>query len=208
MRAFHLLTGTLLAHLAITRIAAAQAVAESAPPTPATSPGAESNAPPGNADCVAPRPRVLPYEPWARPPPGYHLDERPRAELIWAGVIAFGIPYIASLGFGIASRYEPDRWLLLPIAGPAARLTYMGDCKIDCSRHAGDEALALGALLVDLAAQGTGALLFIAGFKSTRKQWVSDHDVSLRLAPSVTWSVAPRIDGAGRLGFTFAGTIF
>jgi hypothetical protein len=156
------------------------------------------------------RPLVLPYNATRPPPPGYRLEENPRKGLIVAGALTFGVPYLISLTIGGASRHEADRWLLLPVVGPVGSLTYGTrgcDRDDDAGKCAGDILIVVG-LAFDLAAQTAGAILFTMGYVFPKKQWVNDYDVARRAPTPFTWSVSPRVDGAGRVGFTVNGTIF
>jgi hypothetical protein len=59
-------------------------------------------------------------------PPGYHLETRPRKGLVVSGPIIFGIPYVLSASVAASSRYDPDRWLYLPVVGPFVDLGARG----------------------------------------------------------------------------------
>jgi hypothetical protein len=158
----------------------------------------------------AARPLVLPYSAGGPPPPGYHLEENPRKGLILAGALTFGVPYLISLTIGGASRSPADRWLLLPVVGPVGSLTYGTrgcDEDNDPLRCTGNILIVVG-LAFDLAAQMAGAILFTMGYVFPKRQWVNDYEVGRRTGAGFTWSVVPRVDGAGRVGLTFSGAIF
>jgi hypothetical protein len=158
---------------------------------------------------VVARPLVLRYEPGSAPPPGYHFEENPRKGLIVAGALTFGVPYLISLTIGGASRHEADRWLLLPVVGPVGTLTYgTRDCDRDRGLECAGNILIVVGLAFDLAAQTAGAILFTMGYVFPKKQWVSDVDVARGSTRPFAWSILPRVDGAGRVGLTFMGTIF
>ena len=169
-----------------------------------------AGAPSGYTYPVSGRPLVLPYTVGGMPPAGYHLEESPRKGLIVAGALTFGIPYLISMTIGGASRNEADRWLLLPVVGPIGSLTYGTrgcDEDVDAARCVGNILIVVG-LAFDLAAQTAGAILFTMGFVFPKKQWVSDYGYAAKSAPPFTWSLAPRVDAAGRVGLTLSGTIF
>jgi hypothetical protein len=172
--------------------------------------GTPSGAYPGIAYPATARPLVLPYSAGAPPPPGYHLEENPRKGLIVAGALTFGVPYLISLTIGGASRHEADRWLLLPVVGPVGALAYgMRGCDrdVDALQCTGNILIVVG-LAFDLAAQTAGAILLTMGFVFPKKQWVNDYEVGRGATPAFTWTLAPRVDGAGRMGLTLSGTIF
>jgi hypothetical protein len=126
-----------------------------------------------------------------------------------AGALTLGVPYLISLTVGGASRYPGDRWLLLPVIGPVGALTYgMRGCDSDTdfSRCTGNILIVVG-LAFDLAAQTAGAILLTMGFVFPKKQWVNDYEVGGRKPRSFAWSVLPRVDGAGRVGLTFSGSM-
>jgi hypothetical protein len=159
---------------------------------------------------ISARPVVLPYSAAGAPPPGYHLEENPRKGLIVAGALTFGVPYLISLTIGGASRHEADRWLLVPVVGPVGSLTYgTRNCDDDKDplRCTGNILIVVG-LAFDLAAQMAGAVLFTMGFAFPKKQWVNDYQIGRTLAPSFTWTVAPRFDRSGGVGLSLSGTIF
>lgn len=197
--------------LGVTSRAAAQTAQLPPPPyPPSPSPIVGSGGAPGSGYPSAARPLVLRYDAGAAPPPGYHLEENPRKGLLVAGALTFGVPYLISLTIGGASRYEADRWLLLPVVGPVGTLTYGTrgcDRDVDALKCTGNILIVVG-LAFDLAAQTAGAILFTMGYVFPKKQWVSDFEVGRRTSPRFTWSVLPRVDGAGRVGLTLGGTIF
>jgi len=167
------------------------------------------NAAPNSAYPYPARPLVLRYEPGAAPPPGYHLEENPRKALIVTGALTFGVPYLISMMIGGVSRHPADRWLLIPVIGPVGTLTYgTRGCDRDNGLECAGNILIVTGLAFDLAAQTAGAVLFTMGYVFPKKQWVSDYDVAKAAPPPFTWTVVPRVDGAGRVGLTLSGTIF
>jgi hypothetical protein len=196
--------------LGVTSRASAQTAQQPPPYPPSPLPPVASGGAPSNGYPAAARPLVIRYDPGAPPPPGYHLEENPRKALIVAGALTFGVPYLISLTIGGASRYEADRWLLLPVVGPVGTLTYGTrgcDRDVDALKCTGNILIVVG-LAFDLAAQTAGAILFTMGYVFPKKQWVNDFEVGRRTPPRFTWSVLPRVDGAGRVGLTLNGTIF
>lgn len=203
----------------LTAIFATRSAAAQVPPGAAPYPSGGYPAPswqtPGvvPSGTFAPGPRaplVIRYEPGSIAPPGYHFEETPRKGLIVAGALTFGVPYLISLTIGGASRHEADRWLLLPVVGPAGTLTYgmrgcdRDDPALDCT---GNILIVVG-LAFDLAAQVAGATLFTMGYVFPKKQWVSDAYARDRAPPSFAWMLLPRADRSGGVGLTFTGTMF
>ena len=200
-----------LASLGVATRASAQGTAAPGfPYPPVAAPIAGSGQPYAAYPTYQARPPLVRYEPGARPPPGYHLEENPRKGLILAGALTFGVPYLISLTAGGVSSYPADRWLLIPVIGPVGPLTHgMRGCDRDTdpSRCTTNILIVVG-LAFDLAAQVAGATLFTLGYALPKKQWVSDDEYAERAAPAVTWSILPSIDGAGRVGILLTGTTF
>lgn len=92
---------------------------------PEVTPGPPPTPPPSEA--VAPQEPLPPPE--LRPtraagryryqgevPEGYHVVSRPRAGLVIAGSVLFGVSYLTTLALGLA--WLGDAWAFMPIAGP------------------------------------------------------------------------------------------
>ena len=191
--------------LGLSKVASAQPAAPAGPPygapPPLVYPSYGYQAP-----ASAPR---LRYEPGAPPPPGYHFEQNPRKGLVVAGAVSFAVPYMISATVAMVSRNESDRWLLVPVAGPIGALAEgRGDCNRDEGLKCAGNILATIGLAFDLAAQTAGVMLFTMGFVFPKKEWVSDYEVGRSMPRLVAWSVAPRVDGAGRMGVTLTGAIF
>src|SRR5215831_16650099 len=184
------------------------AFAQAAPPA-----GPSYGAPPGaypsyGYQVPAPAPRLR-YDPSAPPPPGYHFEENPRKALLVAGTMTFAVPYLISATVAMVSRNEADRWLLIPVAGPIGALAKgRGDCNRDDRGACAGDILATTGIAFDLAAQMAGVTLFTMGFVFPKKQWVSDYELARGTPRLTSWSIVPRIDGGGRVGLIFQGTIF
>jgi hypothetical protein len=205
MRISGLTTGLFVAGLGLAQSASAQMGAGPPPSYPqAPLPGVQPAAPYQGV-----RPLVLRYEPGAPAPPGYRLEETPRKGLIVAGALTFGIPYLISLTIGGASRHEADRWLMLPVVGPVGTLTYgTRGCDRDDGVECVGNILIVVGLAFDLLAQTAGAVLFTMGYVFPKKQWVNDLDIGSGTTGPFTWSIAPRVDAAGRVGLVLTGTTF
>src|SRR5690242_12180038 len=118
-----------LSALVVADRARAQSPAPTAPPpgtppyAPAPPPGWYAPAPEyGPPPAYAPpptwqRPAELPYHEGRRIPEGYHPETRARRGLVITGTIFLGTAYALSLSVAASSRYEPDRWLYLPLIG-------------------------------------------------------------------------------------------
>jgi len=149
--------GALLAAAAAILAIAAPAAAQ-APPPPERGPWAGATLPPY-------APRLLPYEEGMPIPPGYQVEMRRRRPLIIAGAALFGAGWLTSaltastvmLGYGKhRSEVAP---LFVPLAGPFIAMGTSRDARLDDPVTRVNGAL----LLLDGAAQLTGAALFIAG---------------------------------------------
>jgi hypothetical protein len=163
---------------------------------------------PTYAQPIAPAPRLR-YEPGMPPPPGYHFERNARKGFLISGALTFGLPYTASAMIAMVSKNEDDIWLLVPVAGPIGSLAAgRAACDKPERRDCTAETLIAIGLGFDIAFQTIGAGLFTAGFLFPKKEWVSDYDVAARASPSFTWSIAPRVDAEGRVGLTFAGSMF
>jgi hypothetical protein len=157
---------------------------------------------------LVPHPRLR-YEPGQLPPPGYHLESNPRKGFVISGTITFAVPYAVSATIGMVSQNKTDLWLLVPVVGPVGALANgRAECqKVDRRDCTAETLIAIG-LGFDIALQTAGALLFTTGFVFPKKEWVGDYEVVSRETPLFRWSLVPRIDAEGRVGFDFAGTMF
>jgi hypothetical protein len=201
MRARALASAAAIGFVGLSKFALAQATGPLGPPYGAQPPG-----PSYGYQLPAPR---LRYQPGAPPPPGYHFEQNARKGLLVAGAMSFAVPYVISATVAMVSRNQADRWLLIPVVGPIGALAEgRGGCNRDDDRACAGDILATVGIAFDLAAQTAGVTLFTMGFVFPKKEWVSDYELARGAPRLVCWSIAPRVDGGGRVGLTFGGTIF
>lgn len=95
----------------------------------------------------------------AEEPPSY---VRPNRALLMSGLIAFGVPYIASLGVAATSPHAGDSDLWIPAIGPWLDVGQRGGCPSnnDCGGETGNKVLLVG----DGILQSIGALQIVGAF--------------------------------------------
>jgi hypothetical protein len=145
------------------------------------------------APAPSPPPAVLAgqWHPGTPPPPGYHVEERPRTGLVIAGTIVAGVPYFFSVvAAGAAQSNNASGDLYIPVAGPW--LT-MGQRRYGCNpdqtnsttgqnlQCVADIFVVMG-LIADGVMQATGATLLIVGLTATKSELVRD-DQAVHFAP-------------------------
>jgi hypothetical protein len=137
-------------------------------------------------------------------PPGYHVEERPRAGLVTAGYLVAGIPYFFSVVTALAADSNNETgWLYLPLAGPWVTLGRRHySCNLDSSSQTTSQSLACVAdvfavmgLVLDGVVQAAGGTLLLVGYVATKPGLVRNDD-ALRLAPMHVGTGV----GAGLLG--------
>ena len=169
-----------LALASATSSARAQTVIYQAPPpaqpAPPTAPVATS---PG------------PWRPGDPVPPGYHVEEKPRSELVTAGYIVAGIPYLFSAIAALsADQKNESGWLYVPFAGPwmtLGRRSY--SCNPDAQNQSTSQSLGCVAdvfvimgLITDGILQATGGTLLFIGYVAT-KPGLARNDEGVRILP-------------------------
>jgi len=240
-RAHLLSTCLVLAGVASTSVAEAQGAAPQPAPPPAAAapqqyppypqyppqPGYPPAQPPAAAPAYGTAPPYAQDDRWrfvpaptelryveGRPiPSGYHLESRPRKGLVVAGPIVFGVPYFLSLSVAASSRYTPDRWLYLPIAGPFLDLAGR---KEECSPNGisnnvatyygcNDDSTARFFLMFDGLMQVSGMTMLIFGLAMPQNVLVRDDAPFVgSKTKSFAWSVAPRTFGRSGYGVGMA----
>jgi hypothetical protein len=149
-------------------------------------------------------------------PPGYHLETRARRGLVVTGPIIFGIPYVLSASVGASSRYDPDRWLYLPVVGPFADLGARGS---QCTRTSfptssgtstteicNDDSAARFFLMLDGLLQTAGATMLILGLALPSHHLLRDDAPYAGSAGSpVVVNVRPTTLGRGGYGLAIDG---
>jgi len=151
-------------------------------------------------------------------PPGYHLETRPRKGLVVSGPIIFGIPYVLSASVGASSRFDPDRWLYVPVVGPFADLGARGS---QCTRNtfvvsAGvtnttenciDDSGARFFLMLDGLMQTAGATMLILGLALPSHLLVRDDAPYAAAAPAKGgWTLRPLTMGRSGYGVGVDGS--
>jgi hypothetical protein len=131
-------------------------------------------------------------------PAGYVAERRPRGGLVLAGVGVFAPLFAFSITAAVAGRSPKDRWLFLPVLGPALDLY----ARRSCSSETDDRTSCQNPdtlLQFNLLGQATGAALFIAGFVAQREVFVRKDAAVARRAP---FAVLPSFgaDASGRPG--------
>jgi hypothetical protein len=179
--------GVLLAALAILAIAS-PARAQTPPPDVERGPWSGAPLPPY-------APKTLAFEEGMPIPPGYQIEMQRRRPLIIAGAALFGASWVASVltASTVVLGYDKHRAevapLFIPFAGPFVTLGMSRDAQLNDPATRVNGVL----LLLDGAAQLTGAALFIAGM-------VTREPVLVRTprsyAPQI--SAAPEVIFAGR----------
>ena len=139
-------------------------------------------------------PQPLEWHPGAPPPPGYHVEEKPRRGLVIAGAIVGGIPYFFSVvAAASANSQNATGYLYLPVAGPWITLGRRSSgCDLGAQNMTTDQSLqctadifAVMGLIADGILQGTGAALLLSGELATKEALVRDvrDDEAVRVAP-------------------------
>jgi hypothetical protein len=139
-----------------------------------------------------PAPPPAAWQPGSPPPPGYHVEDRPRTGLVIAGSVVAGIPYFFSVMTAMAARNDnATGWLFLPVVGPWMT---MGQRNYGCNsvdnanqstsqslQCVGDIFVVMG-LIADGVLQATGATLLLVGVAAGKPTLVRD-DQSLHVTP-------------------------
>ncbi len=87
----------------------------------------------------------------------------PDRGLLWTGVVAGGIPYIASVVVAAESDHTGDTALFIPVAGPWVDLAQRGGCPVantSCNGETFNKVMLVG----DGILQGIGALAIVSAF--------------------------------------------
>ncbi|MEJ7734074.1 MAG: hypothetical protein WKG00_33380 [Polyangiaceae bacterium] len=131
------------------------------------------------------------YDPEARIPHGYHVEERAMKPLMIAGALVFGVTYGVSALTAVTQAVDDETEagklarLFIPVAGPLAT--------IEPSRAEGG---AVGVLVADTIVQTTGVTLFLIGAATTRRRLVRDDPQ----AAGAERGLEPELDiGPGRV---------
>jgi hypothetical protein len=92
----------------------------------------------------------------------YRDETRPNRGLFMSGLIAAGVPYIASVVVAATSGHVGDRDLYIPVVGPYIDVGNRGGCP--ASGSCGTEILNKTLLVVDGVVQSVGALEILGSF--------------------------------------------
>lgn len=134
-----------------------------------------------------PAPQPVAWQPGSPPPPGYHVEDRPRTGLVVAGAIIAGIPYFFSVvTASAASQANETEWLYVPVAGPWMTLgqrSYASCNTPDNASQSTSQSLAcvgdifaVMGLITDGIMQATGATLLLVGVAAGRPTLVRDDE--------------------------------
>jgi hypothetical protein len=129
--------------------------AQPPPPAPAPTTVVEQPAP---AVVAQPPPLIVN----GQAPAGDHSEWRPNRGLFMSGLVAGGVPYIASIVVAATSGHPGDRDLWIPVVGPYIDVGDRGGCP--ASGGCGTETLDKGILIVDGIIQSVGALEILGAF--------------------------------------------
>jgi hypothetical protein len=131
------------------------------------------------------------WRPGDPPPPGYHVEEKPRTGLMVAGGIVAGIPYFFSIvSASAAQSSNASGWLFVPVAGPWLTMGQRAyGCNPDATNQTTGQSLQCVAdifvvmgLIADGVMQATGATLLIVGAAATKPALVRDGE-ALHVSP-------------------------
>ena len=139
-----------------------------------------------------PAPQPAAWQPGSPPPPGYHIEDRPRTGLVVAGAVIAGIPYFFSVVTASSvGQANATGWLYLPVAGPWMTLGQRsyGCNSLDNGNQSTSQSLqcvgdifAVMGLIADGVIQAAGATLLIVGVAAERPVLVRD-DQALHVTP-------------------------
>jgi hypothetical protein len=141
----------------------------------------------------APAPQPVAWQPGMPPPPGYHVEDRPRTGLVVAGAIIGGIPYFFSvMAASAANQANETGWLFVPVVGPWMTLGQRnyatcntpdnGSQSTSQSLACVGDIFAVMGLITDGVLQATGATLLLVGVAAGRPALVRD-DEAVRVTP-------------------------
>lgn len=145
-------------------------------------------------------PIELPYQPGVPTPPGYHLVESAREDIVVSGAALFGLTYLPVTAFAgtldLLGTVLPDqhvegiRFLYIPVAGPF----------LMASRHFEQgNALRITLLSVLGVAQAAGIVVMAVGLSLRDRSWVRDDLPAVALVPTLTEGGTPGLTLLGRL---------
>jgi hypothetical protein len=182
---------TFLASMLVLGFSMARAQAQEPPP-----PAAAPPPPPPQYVLTYPQPAYVtpaprgPWHPGEPAPPGYHVEDKPRAGLVTAGLIVTAIPYAFSVIAATAAQSANESgWLYVPFAGPWVTMgqrSYVCDFNsrqstgqsLECT---GEIFLVMG-LIADGVIQAAGGSLLLVGLLATKPELVRDNE-GVRIAP-------------------------
>jgi hypothetical protein len=140
----------------------------------------------------SPAPQAVAWQPGSPPPPGYHIEDRPRTGLVVAGALIAGIPYFFSVVTASSVGLSNETgWLYVPVAGPWMTLGQRsyGCNNLDNANQSTSQSLqcvgdvfAVMGLIADGVMQAAGATLLVVGVAAGRPTLVRD-DEALHVTP-------------------------
>jgi hypothetical protein len=156
---------------------------------------------------------ILEYQEGVAPPQGYHLERRPREDLVIQGGLVLGGSYLFSAFVGATSSNTDDRWLLLPVFGPFLDILVRTQHRCDAASPGATcnvfDQVTRFYLALDGVAQVAGGALFASGFIFQKKELVMDsYDCAALRGPRVTrWTLVPEV-APSRYGLMLRGELF
>lgn len=123
---------------------------------------------------------------------------RPNRGMMSSGIVAFGVPYVASVIVAAESDHPGDHRLYIPVAGPWLDLgeRHCPEGASSCS----NEGLYKGLLITDGIVQGIGALEIVGAFLFPETVTVtgsSGRTQHAKAAPAPRIKIAPTFTGTG-----------
>jgi hypothetical protein len=106
----------------------------------------------------------------------------PNRSLLWSGIVASGVPYIASIIVASESSHPGDSALYAPVAGPWIDLVQRGGCPV-ANTSCNGETVAKAFLVGDGILQGVGALAIVSSFLVPEHSRRSRHYADLHFTP-------------------------
>ena len=151
-------------------------------------------------------PPVLPFEDGMPIPAGYRVEHRSANGLIIGGLASFIAAYGAAFVVGAGDSFKNGTsWVLVPVIGPWAAIGARSfHCENDplkaqiCVKNSFSEVQTIAILSADAVVQATGAVLFLAGLGS-------GHDELVRIGPTESVRLTPRLVGNSGVGLGFDG---
>jgi hypothetical protein len=132
-------------------------------------------------------------------PPAPEHPGRVDPMLVMSGAVFLGIPYVTSVAAAATSYIPADKFLYLPLAGPAVDLVVRNTCSTEgCKGDLGTVALPL---TLDALAQAAGLTMIITAFTSPGQPPVSAYAKADPPRPQLRVMPSAYAGGAGVAAF-------